>query len=97
MTPKMHGHGGGAAAENTDNVVFDRLDGLLGHIPSMIVRGDQFIGHCSEVDFRLVRTGCLVVQDLMLWGDAASGHASQCTASGKDEFPFNVVLESLQP
>ena len=51
LTPEMYGHGGGAAAEDTDDVILDGLDSLFGHVSSMIVGGNKFIGHRGEVDF----------------------------------------------
>ena len=51
LTPEMYGHGGGAAAEDTDDVILDGLDSLFGHVSSMIAGGNKFIGHRGEVDF----------------------------------------------
>ncbi len=74
LASKMHRHGGRASAEHADHVVLERLDGFLGQIVLMVIGGDKFVCHLSEFDFGLVCKGCLVVEYLVSWDDAALGH-----------------------
>jgi hypothetical protein len=95
LAPKMHRHGGRASAKHADHVVLERLDGLLSKVVPMVIGGDQFVCHLGEFNFRLVCKRCLVVEYLVSWEDAASGHLRKCTTAGKNEFALAVILEGL--
>ncbi len=97
LAPKMHRHGGQASAEYADHVVLEHLDGLLGIVAMMIIGGDKFVCHFGEFSLVLVCKRCLVVEYLVPWDDAASGHLHKCAMAGKNEFALAVVLEGLTP
>jgi hypothetical protein len=97
LAPKMHRHGGQASAEHADHVVLERLDGLLGQIAPMVIRGDKFVCHLGEFDFGLVCARCLVVKYLVLWDDATLVHSRKCKTAGKNESALTVILEGLIP
>jgi hypothetical protein len=63
----------------------------------MVIRGGEFICHLGEFDFGFVCKQCLVVEYLVLWDDAASGHSHKCTTAGKNEFALAVILEGIAP
>ncbi len=97
LAPKMHRHGGQASTEYADHVVLERLDGLLGKVAMMVIRGDEFICHLGEFNLGLVCKQCLVVEYLVPWDEAASGHSRECATAGENEFALTVVLEGLAP
>ncbi len=78
-------------------MVLERLDGLLGKVATMVIRGDKFVCHLGEFNLGLVHKRCLVVKYLVPWDDAASGHSRECTMAGKNEFALAVILEGLAP
>jgi hypothetical protein len=41
----MDGHGGGASAEDTNEMILESLNGSFGHVTTMVIWGDQLIGH----------------------------------------------------
>ncbi len=97
LAPKMHWHGGQASTEYADHVVLERLDGLLGKVVAMVVKGDEFVCHLGEFNFDSVCKRCLVAKYLVSWDDAGSGHLRKCTTAGKNEFAIAVILECLIP
>jgi hypothetical protein len=97
LAPKMNWHGGQASAEYADHVVLERLDGLLGKVAVIVVRGDEFVCHLGEFNFGFVRKRCLVVKYLVSWDNAALGHLRECTMASKNEFALAVILECLAP
>jgi hypothetical protein len=97
LASKMYQHGSQASAEYTDYVVLEHLDGLLGKVASIVVEGDEFVCHLGEFNFGFVCKQCLVVEYLVLWDDAASGHLRECTMEGENEFALAVILECLAP
>jgi hypothetical protein len=50
LAPKMHRHGGQASAEHADHVVLEHLDGLLGKVATMAIKGDEFICHLDVIN-----------------------------------------------
>ncbi len=95
LAPKMHRHGGRASTEYADHVVFECLDGLLGKVLTMVIRGDKFVCHLVELNLGLVCKQCLVVKYLVPWDDAALGHLRKCMMAGENEFALAVVFEGL--
>jgi hypothetical protein len=93
LAPKMHRYGGRASAEYADHVVLEHLDGLLGKVVGMVVGGDKFVCHLGEFNFGFVHERCLVVEYLVLWDNAASGHSHKFALAGKNEFALTVILE----
>ncbi len=63
----------------------------------MVIGGDEFGCHLGEFDFGFVCKRCLVVEYLVSWDKAASGHLCKCTTAGKNEFALAVILEGLAP
>ncbi len=61
----MDWHGRGSAAENSNEVTLEGLDGFFGHVALVFFRGDKSIGHAGGFDGRLVLHRCLAVKDLM--------------------------------
>jgi hypothetical protein len=97
LAPKMHWHGGGASADYADHVVFECLDGLLGKVAALVVKGGKFICHLGEFNFGFVCNQCLVVEYLVSWDNAALGHSCECATAGENEFALAVILECLAP
>jgi hypothetical protein len=97
LTPKMHQHGGQASTEYADHVVLEHLDGLLGKVAAMVIGGDDFVCHLGEFNFGFVCKQCLVVEYLVSWDDAASGHLRKCTMAGKNDFALTAILKCLSP
>ena len=93
LAPEKHGHGGGTATKDAYHMIFDGLDGLLGHVLVVIVGGNELIRHCSEFNLSL----SLIVKNLMPWCNAALGHSCEGTPTGKDKFAFAVVSETFNP
>ncbi len=67
-------------------MVLERLDGLLGKVAAMVVRGDEFICHLGDFNFSFVCKQCLIVEYLVSWDNAVLGHLRECTTSGKNAF-----------
>ncbi len=59
------------ATENGDKVGIEGLNPFLGNVASVIVWGNKLVGHLIRLDCRLEVIRALVVQDMMLWVDAA--------------------------
>jgi hypothetical protein len=78
-------------------VVLECLDDLLGQIAPMVIRGVDFVCHLGEIDFGFVCKRCLVVEYLVSWDDATSGHLHKNTTAGKNEFALDVIFEGLAP
>ncbi len=78
-------------------MVLELLDGLLGEVAAMVVRGGEFVCHLGEFNFGFVCKRCLVVEYLVLWDDAALGHLHKCATAGKNEFALTFILECLAP
>jgi hypothetical protein len=83
-------------------VVLEHLDGLLSKVATMVIRGDKLVCHLGEFNLGLVCKRCLVVEYLVPWDDAASGHSHKCARAGENEFALAVILEgcsrpSVQP
>ncbi len=78
-------------------MIIERSDGLLGKVAAMVVGGDKFVCHLGEFNFGFVHEQQLVVEYLVPWDDAASGHLSKCVMAGKNEFSLAVILECLAP
>jgi hypothetical protein len=97
LAPKMHRHGRQASAEHADHVILERVGGFLGKVAMMVIRGGKFIYHLGEYYFSLVCKQCLVVEYLVSWDNATSGHLRECTMAGKNEFALAVILEGLAP
>ncbi len=95
LAPKMHRHGVGASAKYADHVVLEHLDGLLGEVVAMVVKGDKFACHLGEFNFSFLREQCLVVKYLVPWDNAALGCSCKCMTAGKNEFALTVILECL--
>ncbi len=70
----MDWHGWGAAAENSDEVMLEGLDGLFCHDALVFFQGDKSVGHAGGLDDGLVFHRCLVVEDLMFGDDPAALH-----------------------
>ena len=41
----MHWHGWGASIKDAYHMIFDYLDGFLGQVAAVVIRGDKFIRH----------------------------------------------------
>ncbi len=95
LAPKMHWHGGGASAEYADHVVLEHLDGLLGEVAAMIIRGDKFVCHLGEFSFGFVCKQCLVVEYLVSWDDAALGHLHNARRQARMSLPLLLFLSAL--
>ena len=70
----MDWHGRGTAAENSDEVILEGLDGFFSHVALVLFRGDKFVGHAGGLNGGLVLHRCLVVKDLMFGDDPAALH-----------------------
>ncbi len=61
----MDWHGRGEAAENSDEVILEGVDGFFCHVALVFFWEDKFVGHAGGLDGSLVLRRCLVVNDLM--------------------------------
>ncbi len=41
----MHGESRGASAEGANKMIFERLNGFLGHVALMVIGGNKLVGH----------------------------------------------------
>ena len=70
----MDPHRRGAAAENSDELILEGLDGFFSHVSLVFFRGGEFVGHAGGLNDSLVLCRCLVVKDLMFGDDSATLH-----------------------
>jgi len=64
LAPEMHGESRGAAAEDANDMIFEHLNGFLGHVASVVSRGKKLVGHAQVADGCFVDLNCLIVQSL---------------------------------
>jgi hypothetical protein len=61
-----------SAAEDADEVGFEGLDGLLGHVTTVIVRWDKLVSHVVVANCLFEIGRAFAVQDVSSWGDAGA-------------------------
>ncbi len=77
--PKMKGEILVCAAEDADEVCLEGLDGLFGHVATVIVRWDQLVSHFVVANFLLEIGRALIVEDVSSGGNAgASQSVNEC-------------------
>jgi hypothetical protein len=53
LAPEVHRESGGTATEDTNKAVLECLDGL-GHVVSIVIRGNKFVCHIGVANDLLV-------------------------------------------
>jgi hypothetical protein len=97
LAPEVQRESRGTATEDANKVVLECLDGFVGHVALMVIRGNKCICHVRVADGLLLYRCCLVVQDLVFQDNAHLLHLLQGLCTGQDKFAAGVVLEGLHP
>ena len=72
-------------------MIFPKLDSLLGDVASMVVGGNELVGHAGGDDGGLVLGGCFVVEDLVFWVEAGRAHAGDGICAGGNHGVFGLA------
>ena len=74
LAPHVEGESTRCAAEESDKVVFPKLDGLLGDVAGMVVGWNELVGHAGADDSGLVLGGRFVIQNLVFGVEAGRAY-----------------------